>query len=71
MSTAPPRQRPVEAPEYAAIEAALASRSPVDTGYVREDFDRTGIDWRPVTGEHDLFVKIVPAHISGRRIRSR
>jgi hypothetical protein len=33
---------------------------------------REACDLRPwPAGEHDLFVKIVPAHISGRRIRSR
>ena len=33
---------------------------------------REGCDLRPwPAGEHDLYVKIVPAHISGRRIRSR
>jgi nitroimidazol reductase NimA-like FMN-containing flavoprotein (pyridoxamine 5'-phosphate oxidase superfamily) len=32
---------------------------------------REGCDLRPwPAGEHDLYVKIVPAHISGRRIRS-
>jgi hypothetical protein len=33
---------------------------------------REGCDLRPwPAGEHDLYVKIVPAHISGRRIRSQ
>jgi glyoxylase-like metal-dependent hydrolase (beta-lactamase superfamily II) len=53
------------------LEAALASQSPVETGYVREDFDRTGIDWRPVTGEHDVFgdgaIRLIetPGHSAG------
>ncbi|MFZ0004146.1 MAG: pyridoxamine 5'-phosphate oxidase family protein, partial [Trebonia sp.] len=33
---------------------------------------REACDLRPwPAGEHDLFIRIVPAHISGRRIRSR
>jgi hypothetical protein len=33
---------------------------------------REACDPRPwPAGEHDLFVKIVPAHVSGRRIRAR
>jgi glyoxylase-like metal-dependent hydrolase (beta-lactamase superfamily II) len=53
------------------LEAALASQSPVETGYVRADFDRTGIDWRPVSGEHDLFgdgaIRLIetPGHSAG------
>ena len=33
---------------------------------------REACDLRPwPAGEHDLYIRIVPAHISGRRIRSR
>jgi hypothetical protein len=40
---------------------------PDELGHLREDFDL-----RPwPSGEHDLFIRIVPAQFTGRRIRSQ
>lgn len=52
------------------LEAARASK-PFENGYVREDFDRAGIDWQPITGDRDLFgdgaVRLIetPGHSAG------
>jgi len=52
------------------LEAARAA-NPFQNGYVREDFDRPGIDWRPIAGEHDLFgdgtIRLIetPGHSAG------
>jgi N-acyl homoserine lactone hydrolase len=51
----------------------LAARSaqPFQNGYVREDFDRDGIDWRPIAAAHDLFgdgtIRLIetPGHSAG------
>jgi hypothetical protein len=37
------------------LDAARAAEPPHAHGYVREDFDQAGLDWRPVEGELDLF----------------
>jgi glyoxylase-like metal-dependent hydrolase (beta-lactamase superfamily II) len=37
------------------LDAARTAERPRDHGYVREDFDRAGLDWRPLEGELDLF----------------
>jgi N-acyl homoserine lactone hydrolase len=37
------------------LDAARAADPPRAQGYVREDFDQAGLDWRPVEGELDLF----------------
>ena len=37
------------------LDAARAADPPHVQGYVREDFDQAGLDWRPVEGELDLF----------------
>lgn len=37
------------------LEAARAARSPVETGYVREDYDRPELRWQVADGEVDLF----------------
>ena len=37
------------------LDAARAAEPPQAQGYVREDFDQVGLDWRPVEGELDLF----------------
>jgi Metallo-beta-lactamase superfamily len=37
------------------LDAARAAEPPHAHGYVRDDFDRAGLDWRPVEGELDLF----------------
>lgn len=46
------------------LDAARAADPPHAHGYVREDFDRAGLDWRPVDGELDLFgdgaIRLVP-----------
>jgi N-acyl homoserine lactone hydrolase len=52
------------------LNAARAAQR-FENGYVREDFDREDIDWRPVTGEHDLFgdgtIRLIetPGHSAG------
>jgi N-acyl homoserine lactone hydrolase len=37
------------------LDAARVAEPPHAHGYVRDDFDRAGLDWRPVEGELDLF----------------
>lgn len=37
------------------LEAARAAESPIDSGYVREDYERPDLRWRPTDGELDLF----------------
>jgi N-acyl homoserine lactone hydrolase len=37
------------------LDAARTAEPPRAHGYVREDFDRAGLDWRPVADELDLF----------------
>ncbi len=37
------------------LDAARAAEPPHAHGYVRDDFDQAGLDWRPVEGELDLF----------------
>ena len=37
------------------LEAALAAEDPVATGYVLADYDRPGLRWRLIGGDHDLF----------------
>jgi N-acyl homoserine lactone hydrolase len=52
------------------LEAARAAQR-FENGYVREDFDRAGINWQPITGEHDLFgdgtIRLIetPGHSAG------
>jgi N-acyl homoserine lactone hydrolase len=52
------------------LEAARAAQ-PFENGYVRADFERPEIEWRPVTGEHDLFgdgtIRLIetPGHSAG------
>jgi glyoxylase-like metal-dependent hydrolase (beta-lactamase superfamily II) len=53
------------------LQAALAADSPVDSGYVREDYDRPEIRWQLAEGELDLFgdgtVRLIetPGHSAG------
>lgn len=53
------------------LAAALASQSPVATGYVREDYDRPELSWQQVRGELDLFgdsaIRLIetPGHSAG------
>jgi N-acyl homoserine lactone hydrolase len=50
---------------------AARSAQPFANGYVREDFDRDGIDWQPIAAEHDLFgdgaIRLIesPGHSAG------
>jgi glyoxylase-like metal-dependent hydrolase (beta-lactamase superfamily II) len=37
------------------LEAARAAEDPVATGYVRADYDRSGLRWQPAEREQDLF----------------
>jgi N-acyl homoserine lactone hydrolase len=37
------------------LDAARVAQPPRAHGYVRDDFEKTGLDWRPVEGELDLF----------------
>jgi N-acyl homoserine lactone hydrolase len=37
------------------LDAARTAEPPHAHGYVREDFDRPGLDWRAIEGEVDLF----------------
>lgn len=52
------------------LDAALASQ-PYENGYVRKDFDRSDIDWQPITADHDLFgdgtIRLIetPGHSAG------
>jgi glyoxylase-like metal-dependent hydrolase (beta-lactamase superfamily II) len=52
------------------LEAARAAQ-PFENGYVREDLNHAGIDWQPITGEHDLFgdgtIRLIetPGHSAG------
>ena len=53
------------------LDAARAAEPPHAHGYVREDFERAGLDWRGVKGELDLFgdgaVRLLetPGHSAG------
>jgi N-acyl homoserine lactone hydrolase len=53
------------------LEAARSAESPVQTGYVRQDFDRPELRWQPVAGEVDLFddgaIRLIetPGHSAG------
>jgi glyoxylase-like metal-dependent hydrolase (beta-lactamase superfamily II) len=53
------------------LDAARSAEPPHVHGYVREDFDREGIDWRTVEGDVDLFgdgtVRLLetPGHSAG------
>jgi len=53
------------------LDAAHTAEPPHAHGYVREDFDRAGLDWRPVEGDLDLFgdgaIRLVstPGHSAG------
>ncbi len=53
------------------LEAARAAESPVSTGYVRADFDRPELRWKPFEGDLDLFgdgtVRLIetPGHSAG------
>jgi N-acyl homoserine lactone hydrolase len=53
------------------LQAALAADSPIDSGYVREDFDRPEMRWQTVEGELDLFgdqtIRLIetPGHSAG------
>jgi glyoxylase-like metal-dependent hydrolase (beta-lactamase superfamily II) len=53
------------------LQAARAAESAEASGYVRADFDRPGLDWRPWSGELDLFgdgtVRLIetPGHSAG------
>jgi N-acyl homoserine lactone hydrolase len=52
-------------------EAALAAEAQNPSGYIRKDYDRPGIDWYEVDGDHDLFgdgsVRLLetPGHAAG------
>ena len=52
------------------LEAARDAQ-PFENGYVREDVDRAGIDWQPITADHDLFgdgtIRLIetPGHSAG------
>jgi len=53
------------------LRAARAADSPVDTGYVREDYDRPELRWQLVDGDLDLFgdgtIRLIetPGHSAG------
>ena len=53
------------------LEAARASEDPLASGYVREDYERPELRWRPAEGELDLFgdgtVRLLetPGHSAG------
>jgi glyoxylase-like metal-dependent hydrolase (beta-lactamase superfamily II) len=53
------------------LEAARASEDPLVSGYVREDYERPELRWRPAEGELDLFgdgtVRLLetPGHSAG------
>ena len=53
------------------LEAARASEDPLASGYVRADYERPELHWRPAEGELDLFgdgtVRLVetPGHSAG------
>jgi N-acyl homoserine lactone hydrolase len=53
------------------LEAARAARSPLASGYVRDDYERPELRWQPLEGELDLFgdgtVRLLetPGHSAG------
>ena len=59
--------------QAAELDAALSADPPQAQGYVREDFDREGLEWRTVEGELDLFgdgsVRLIPTpgHSAGHQ----
>jgi N-acyl homoserine lactone hydrolase len=52
------------------LEAARTAQ-PFENGYVRDDLNHPGIEWQPITGEHDLFgdgtIRLIetPGHSAG------
>jgi glyoxylase-like metal-dependent hydrolase (beta-lactamase superfamily II) len=53
------------------LEAARSAESPEASGYVRADYDRPELRWKPFSGEHDLFgdgtIRLIetPGHSAG------